>query len=76
MDSPIQFTRREALQPLLAEYWQRVALHVEPRHRPGRLKQWLNLLRRRFPQAEAAYQVVRTLTRPDEVAAWLDRPAA
>ena len=65
-----------ALQPLLAEYWQRVALHVEPRHRPGRLKQWLNLLRRRFPQAEDAYQAVRPLTRDDEVSAWLVAMAA
>ncbi len=59
------------LAPLLRVYWQRVALHVEPRHRPGRLKQWLNLLRRRFAEAEAAYQQLRTLTDPRAVEAWL-----
>ena len=42
-----------------------------PRQRAGRLKQWLNLLRRRFPEAEAAYQQVRTLTVEDEVGAWI-----
>ena len=61
-----------ALRPLLRTYWDRVALHVEPRHRPGRLKQWLNLLRRRFAEAEDAYQAVRTLTQAAEVEAWLD----
>lgn len=60
-----------ALRPLLRVYWNRVALHVEPRHRPGRLKQWLNLLRRRFEDAETAFQAVRTLTQPAEVEAWL-----
>ena len=60
-----------ALLPLLSRYWQRVALHVEPRHRPGRLKQWLNLLRRRFDAAQAAYESVRTLTTVDQVDAWL-----
>jgi tRNA-dihydrouridine synthase C len=59
------------LRPLLRVYWQRVALHVEPRHRPGRLKQWLNLLRRRFVEAEAAYQQLRTVNDPRVVEAWL-----
>lgn len=50
-----------ALLPLLARYWDNVARHVEPRHRPGRLKQWLNLLRRRFVQAEDLYQRLRVV---------------
>src|SRR5574343_545710 len=41
---------------LLHRYWGNVATHVEPRHRAGRLKQWLNLLRRRYPVAEPAFQ--------------------
>jgi tRNA-dihydrouridine synthase C len=59
------------LRPLLSIYWARVALHVEPRHCPGRLKQWLNLLRRRFDEAERAYQAIRPLTRASEVDDWL-----
>ena len=65
-----------ALRPLLRTYWDRVALHVEPRHRPGRLKQWLNLLRRRFAEAEVAYQQLRTMTDARAVEAWLDALAA
>jgi tRNA-dihydrouridine synthase C len=65
-----------ALRPLLQRYWDRVALHVEPRHRPGRLKQWLNLLRRRFPEAEHAYVALRVLTDPRDVTAWLADTAA
>ncbi len=61
----------DRLAPLLRVYWQRVALHVEPRHRPGRLKQWLNLLRRRFVEAETAYQQLRPLTDPRAVEDWL-----
>ena len=30
------------LLPLMADFWRLVATHVEPRHRSGRLKQWLN----------------------------------
>ncbi len=63
----------DRLQPLLRVYWTRIALHVEPRHRPGRLKQWLNLLRRRFAEAEAAYVELRMLTQQAEVEAWLLR---
>ncbi len=58
-----------ALQPLLRDYWQAVQIKVEARHAPGRLKQWLNLLRRRYPQAELLYQQIKPL----RVAAEIDR---
>jgi tRNA-dihydrouridine synthase C len=60
-----------ALQPLLAAFWRLVEGHVEPRARAGRLKQWLNYLRRRHPEAEAAYAAVRTINDPARVAARL-----
>jgi tRNA-dihydrouridine synthase C len=50
----------DALLPLLEHFWRNVAKHVAARHRAGRLKQWLNLLRRRFPQAQMAFDRVRT----------------
>ena len=53
-----------ALRPLVRHYWRRIAGHVAPRHRAGRLKQWLNLLRRRFPQAQTAFDTVRTFNDP------------
>ena len=56
------------LQPLLAAFWLLVSGHVEPKARAGRLKQWLNYLRRRHPQADAAYQSVRTINDPRQVA--------
>ena len=49
------------LLPMLQAYWQLIAPHTPPRHRPGRIKQWLNLLRRRNPEAQAAYGAVRLL---------------
>jgi tRNA-dihydrouridine synthase C len=59
------------LQPLLAAFWRLVSGHIEPRARAGRIKQWLNYLRRRHPQAEAAYMAVRTINDPARVAAML-----
>jgi tRNA-dihydrouridine synthase C len=53
-----------ALVGLLRGFWLGIEQHVTPRHRPGRLKQWLNFLRRRFPEAELAYQRWRTLNDP------------
>lgn len=50
------------LLPLMADFWCRVGERVEPRHRAGRLKQWLNLLRRRYPQAQLAYDRVRMVS--------------
>lgn len=62
-----------ALQPLLHTFWGLIEANIEPRHRAGRLKQWLNFLRRRFPEAEEAYQAVRTITDSRVITAWLDR---
>jgi tRNA-dihydrouridine synthase C len=44
---------------------------VAPRHRSGRLKQWLNLLRRRFPEAQEAFDRVRISNDPHVVTALL-----
>ena len=48
----------------MVEFWRLVSLRVEPRHRAGRLKQWLNLLRRRYPQAQWAYDELRLVNDP------------
>lgn len=47
------------LAPLIDDYWRGVQAKVLPRHAPGRLKQWLNLLRRRYPQAAELYGRIR-----------------
>jgi tRNA-dihydrouridine synthase C len=59
------------LQPLLKAFWDLVCAHVVPRHQAGRLKQWLNYLRRRFPEAEAAYLELRVVNDPRRIDAWL-----
>lgn len=57
----------QELRPLLAMFWQQVQQKVQPTHAPGRVKQWLNLLRRNFARAETLYQELRTLRRPAEI---------
>lgn len=54
------------LQSLIADFWGQVLARLEARHAPGRLKQWLGLLRRNYAGAEALYGRVREL---DSVAA-------
>jgi tRNA-dihydrouridine synthase C len=58
--------------PLLPYYCQLVARKVESRHQAGRIKQWVNYLRRCFPEAQAAYAKIRTVNDPVEVARLLE----
>ncbi|MCX9158320.1 tRNA-dihydrouridine synthase [Niveibacterium sp. 24ML] len=44
---------------MIAVYWQRVLTKLEPRHCPGRVKQWLLLLERNYPQATQMLAQVR-----------------
>jgi tRNA-dihydrouridine synthase C len=50
-----------ALSQAIALFWSRVRAKLAPCHAPGRLKQWLNFLRRRFAQAESLFQQLRPL---------------
>ena len=59
------------LEPLVANYWHRIGPTIAPRHRAGRLKQWLNMLRRRFPEAQALWDRIRTINEPARVQALL-----
>ena len=59
------------LLPLIADFWHLVCSQLERRQQAGRLKQWLNFLRRRYPQAEVAYLALRTFSDPAEVDRWL-----
>lgn len=49
------------LLPAITFFWARVRGKLAARHAPGRLKQWLAFLSRRFVQAEALYQALRPL---------------
>lgn len=55
------------VRPLLEVFWERVSEHNLPQHRAGRLKQWLNFLRRRYPEAEVTYAAIRTVTDPRDI---------
>lgn len=59
------------LLPLVADYWRLIATHVEPRHRAGRLKQWLNCLRGHYPEAELAFAQLRLVSDPARITQWL-----
>jgi len=54
-----------AVAPLLPLYAGLVAERVAPRHRGGRLKQWLNQLRRRFAPAQGLYDSLRAQPDPE-----------
>ncbi|MHB0849803.1 tRNA dihydrouridine synthase [Stutzerimonas nitrititolerans] len=49
----------EELQPLLADFWLQARRKISPRYAPGRLKQWLSMLTRSYPQAVALFAQLR-----------------
>ncbi|MDP2220266.1 MAG: tRNA-dihydrouridine synthase [Hydrogenophaga sp.] len=57
--------------PLLPLFWLQMSARVERRHRAGRLKQWLNYLRKRHPEAQRAFDDLRVSNDPEQVEAWL-----
>ena len=57
---------------LMHLFWQGISRRVAPRHRAGRLKQWLNYLRRVHPQAQEAFDQLRLMHDPAAIAQWLD----
>ena len=61
----------EALLPLIAQFWQLVCTRLDAKARPGRLKQWLNFLRHRYPEAQLAYLALRTVNEPAAIDHWL-----
>ena len=60
-----------ALLPLIAQFWELVCSRLDAYSRAGRLKQWLNFLRRRYPEAEQAYQTLKTVNDPAAIGRWL-----
>ncbi|MBS1229484.1 MAG: dihydrouridine synthase DuS [Proteobacteria bacterium] len=60
------------LLPALADFWRLVQLRVEARHAPGRLKLWLNCLRRTFVEADSLYLAVRPLRSIEQTAQMLE----
>ena len=62
--------------PLMGAFWHLVVARLERRQQAGRLKQWLNFMRNCYPQAQAAYDTLRTLHDPALVTRWLREQGA
>ena len=63
----------DTLLPALSYFWEVVCSRLDAKSRGGRLKQWLNFLRRRFPQAQVAYDALKRVDDPALISAWLSR---
>ncbi len=61
------------IETMIGDFWARVERKVLPAQSPGRLKQWLGLMQRRYPQAERLFRALRETRRGPEVAALLAR---
>jgi tRNA-dihydrouridine synthase C len=57
--------------PAVGIYWLGVRKKVVPVHAGGRVKQWLAMLRRNYPEAEVLYQHLRPIKGADEIHAAL-----
>lgn len=71
-EQPSEADWRELLD-LIVDYWGRVQEKVAPHHAPGRLKQWLALLRLRHPGAERLWRALRARERPEDISMLLAR---
>lgn len=66
----------QVLSVLAQVWWPRMSGHVEARHRAGRLKQWLNYLRKVYPDGQAAFDALRLQRDALELQAWLQAQVA
>jgi tRNA-dihydrouridine synthase C len=57
--------------PVFRQFWELVRVKIDRHARAGRLKQWLNYLRRRYPEAGEAYATVRTINDADALCRYL-----
>ncbi len=60
------------LQGMIAEFWARVQEKLSPQQSPGRLKQWLGMMQRSYPQAGDLFRAIREARRAPEVSAGLE----
>lgn len=64
------------LRPLIVDFWMLVRARLQRQQQAGRLKQWLNLLRRRHPEAQQAFDTLRTWSDPALIDEWLNAEVA
>lgn len=71
--TPVGGVTWDALLPLIAAFWHLVCSRLDRKKQAGRLKQWLNFLRRKYPEADLAYGALRTVEDPAVIQAWVLR---
>jgi tRNA-dihydrouridine synthase C len=69
--APAQGVEWRSLSPHIADFWHLVRATLERRQQAGRLKQWLNFLRRHFPQAQVAYDALKAVNDVAVIDAWV-----
>ena len=57
----------QELQPMLREFWRQVRLTLTPISAPGRLKQWLVMLIRNYPEAQQLFNQLRRVMDCSEI---------
>lgn len=62
------------LLPLLQGFWHRSLSRLAPRYAPGRLKQWLGMLMRSYPEAGVLFEQIRREENCDRIEALLGEP--
>jgi tRNA-dihydrouridine synthase C len=72
VDASVRTITWSDLPPHLETFWQIVSCHVSARHRAGRLKQWLNFLRRQYIEAQNAYDALRVINDPELITQYLN----
>ena len=63
-DTPLPWTE---IRPLIRHYWEVVGQRIQPRHRGGRIKQWLHYLKRHYPEAIVEFDAIRRLNDPADI---------
>ena len=63
----------EELKGMIGAFWLRVQAKVTPQQSPGRLKQWLGMMQRSYPQAELLFSAIREARLAAEVSLGLER---
>ncbi|MFK3906616.1 tRNA dihydrouridine synthase [Pseudomonas monteilii] len=64
-----------ALLPLLQAFWQQAQAKLSPRYAPGRMKQWVAMLTRNYPEAVALFAELRRESDCARISALLGLPA-
>ena len=56
------------LLPWIIDFYEQLCVRMDPCHAPGRLKQWLGMMRAAYPEAESLHRLIRAERDPLAVA--------